>query len=65
MELTEHAMLTNEFDKGYQFGKQEMLYFLINSSKYIEFKDGDFIITLDTLKSLQKEETDKNGIIKQ
>jgi hypothetical protein len=65
MELTEQAIITNEFDKGYNFGKQEMLYFLIHNPKYSRIRDGEFCISIDTLKSLQKEETDKNGVIKQ
>ena len=64
MELTEQAIITNEFDKGYQYGKQEMLYFLLHNSKFMVIKEGDFCITLDTLQKILKEETDKNGIVK-
>jgi hypothetical protein len=65
MELTEQAIITNEFDKGYHFGRQELLYFLLSNAKYRELKDDEFCITLDTLMRLQKEEIDKNGNIKQ
>ena len=57
-------MEANTFDTGYHFGRQELLYQLINSSNYKEFKDGEFCIKLDTLQNLLKEETNKNGIIK-
>lgn len=65
MELTEQAMIVNEFDKGYNFGKQELLYFLISNPEYRDFRDGEFCITLDTLKKIQQEETVKNGVLKQ
>lgn len=65
MELTEQADRVNEFDKGYNFGKQEMLYFLIHNPKYSRIRDGEFCISIDTLKSIQNEEQNKNGIIKQ
>jgi len=65
MELTEQNIAVNEFDKGYHFGKQELLYFLLNNAKYRVIKEGDFCITLDTIQNLLREETDKNGIIKQ
>ena len=64
MELTENTIRMTEFDQGYNFGKQEILYTLIHNSKYVEIRDGDFCITVDTLKKIQKEETDKNGIVK-
>jgi len=65
MELTENAIRITEFDKGYNYGKQEMLYFLLNNARYRVIKEGDFVITLDTIQEILKEETDKNGIIKQ
>jgi hypothetical protein len=52
---------TSEFEKGYHFGKQETLNFLLNNATYRELKDGDFCITLDTITKLLKEEEDKNG----
>jgi hypothetical protein len=64
MELTENAMRLNEFDKGYHFGRQELFYFLLNNAKYRVLKEGEFVITLDTIQKLLKEETDKNGSIK-
>ena len=64
MELTKQADRVNEFDKGYHFGRQELFYFLLNNAKYRVIKEGEFVITLDTLQNLLKEETDKNGTIK-
>jgi hypothetical protein len=52
---------TSEFDKGYHFGRQSTLQFLLSNAKYRELKDGDFCITLDTIKNLLKEDEDKNG----
>lgn len=60
----ETETVVNEFDKGYNFGKQEMLYFLISNPKYRDFRDGEFCITLDTLRKIQQEETSKNGTLK-
>jgi hypothetical protein len=61
MELTETDIKKTSFDDGYHFGKQEMLYFLLNNAKYREVKEGHFCITLDTLQNILKEETDKYG----
>jgi hypothetical protein len=52
---------TSEFTKGYNFGRQATLQFLLTNAKYRELKDGDFCITLDTITKLLKEEEDKNG----
>lgn len=65
MELTENAIRITEFDKGYNFGKQEMLYFLIHNPKYSELINGEFCIKVDILKKIMNEEQNKNGIIKQ
>ena len=64
-EQREQSIITTEFDKGYHFGRQELLYFLLSNAKYRELKDGEFCITLDTLMKLQEEEINKNGIVKQ
>lgn len=60
----EESIRMTEFDKGYHFGRQELFYFLLNNAKYREIKEGEFVITLETLQKLLKEETDKNGTIK-
>ncbi len=53
-----------DFDKGYQFGRQEILHSLLNNGKYRAIKEGEFCITFDTLQSILKEEEGRYGQLK-
>jgi len=54
----------SEFEQGQMFGRQELLISIINNGKIRDIKEGNFCISLDSLKNILNEEVRINGELK-